>query len=414
MPMPPADPGPVPPLDTPQGRRDEFRRLLGFAEESASGPGGPFAYLDDVGEPDESQGWQLWITARMTHVFALAHMLGEPDAGLHAGAGVSALTRAFRDPAHGGWFGHLDGHGHVLDERKSMYEHAFVLLAASTATTAGVDGATDLLSDVVRVVDDRFWDDDAGACRESWDRAWSVTEDYRGANSNMHAVEAFLAAGQVTGDRRWSRRALRIAERLVHHEAAARSWRLPEHYTRDWQVVPDYNRDQPRHRFRPYGVTIGHLLEWSRLLVHLEAALDEPPRWLLDDATALFRTALDIGWEADGSPGFVYTVDWNDRPVVAERMHWVAAEAAMTANILGRRTGEAVAAEWEPRLWRNLDAFVDPEHGSWHHELDARGEVSRTVWSGKPDVYHALQAVLLPEIPVTPSLAASVALATRG
>jgi mannose/cellobiose epimerase-like protein (N-acyl-D-glucosamine 2-epimerase family) len=286
----------------------------------------------------------------MTHVFALAHMLGEPDAGPHAAAGVSALTRAFRDPVNGGWFGHLDGHGHVLDERKSMYEHAFVLLAASTATT---------------------------------------------------------------GDRRWSRRALRIAERLVHHEAAARSWRLPEHYTRDWQVVPDYNRDQPRHRFRPYGVTIGHLLEWSRLLVHLEAALDEPPRWLLDHATALFRTALDIGWEADGSPGFVYTVDWNDRPVVAERMHWVAAEAAMTANILGRRTGEAVAAEWEPRLWRNLDAFVDREHGSWHHELDARGEVSRTVWSGKPDVYHALQAVLLPDVPVTPSLAASVSVAAR-
>jgi sulfoquinovose isomerase len=35
----------------------------------------------------------------------------------------------------------------------------------------------------------------------------------------MHAVEAFLAASQVAGDELWAQRALRIAERLVHHEA---------------------------------------------------------------------------------------------------------------------------------------------------------------------------------------------------
>ena len=29
----------------------------------------------------------------------------------------------------------------------------------------------------------------------------------------------------------------------------------------------DYNRDQPAHPFRPYGVTPGHGLEWSRLTV---------------------------------------------------------------------------------------------------------------------------------------------------
>ena len=53
---------------------------------------------------------------------------------------------------------------------------------------------------MLAVVRDRFWDDDAGAVRESWNRDWTVTEDYRGANSSMHMVEAFLAAAAATGD----------------------------------------------------------------------------------------------------------------------------------------------------------------------------------------------------------------------
>src|SRR5512146_3295993 len=36
------------------------------------------------------------------------------------------------------------------------------------------------------------------------------TEPYRGANSNMHSVEAYLAAGDATGDRVWHERALSI------------------------------------------------------------------------------------------------------------------------------------------------------------------------------------------------------------
>jgi len=31
------------------------------------------------------------------------------------------------------------------------------------------------------------------------------------------------------------------------------------------------------------------------------------------------------------------------------------------------------------------------------------------VWDGKADIYHALQATLIPRLPITPSLAASLA-----
>jgi mannose/cellobiose epimerase-like protein (N-acyl-D-glucosamine 2-epimerase family) len=116
---------------------------------------------------------------------------------------------------------------------------------------------------------------------------------------------------------------------------------------------------------------------------------------------------MHIGWEVDGQPGLVYTVDWQDRPVVAERLHWVVAEAAMTADALARRTGEERFTLLGGRFWSDAARFVDPD-GGWSHELTPAGVVSRTVWTGQPDVYHAVQAVLLPDLPFTSALVTSV------
>jgi mannose/cellobiose epimerase-like protein (N-acyl-D-glucosamine 2-epimerase family) len=395
-------------LTTRAGRRAEADRLLDFARGSLPRGEAAFAYLDGHGRPDPRAGHPLWVTARMTHVFALASMLGRPDTTAYAQAGVTALTGAFADSEHGGWFGHLSTGGEVRDAGKSMYEHAFVLLSAATATQAGVRGAADLFADAARIVDTYFWEEPAAACRESWDRAWTSPEEYRGANSNMHAVEAFLAAASVSGDAVWVTRALRIAERLVHQEAARRDWRLPEHYTAAWEPVAGYNADRPADQFRPYGVTIGHLFEWARLLVHLDAALAHPPAWLLADAARLFGAACQLGWEADGSPGLVYTVGWDDEVVVAERMHWVAVEAVMAASALGERTADPRYAQWESTQWADVERFVDRAAGSWQHELSPSGQPSSSVWTGKPDVYHAFQGMLLPDLPLTGSLAQSV------
>ncbi|GAA3435062.1 hypothetical protein GCM10018954_059010 [Kutzneria kofuensis] len=223
----------------------------------------------------------------------------------------------------------------------------------------------------------------------------------------MHLVEAFLAAGDVTGDPRWHRRALRIAEHLVHGVAAAHDWRLPEHFTAAWVPLPDHNRDRPDHPFRPFGGTPGHWLEWSRLLLHLAATFGaDAPAWLADDARRLFDSAVTRGWRADGLPGFVYTVDWQDRPVVRSRMHWVIAEAVLAAHALHVHTGDAGYLRRYHEFWEFARTrHLDPVGGSWHHELDPEGRPAATVWAGKPDVYHAFQAALLPVLPLSPAAA---------
>ncbi|GAB3704475.1 AGE family epimerase/isomerase [Nocardiopsis oceani] len=397
----------------------EERRLVDFAAGSVVPDG--FGWLDAKGGVETGRTTETWITARMTHVFSLAHLRGDGDAGALADHGLAALSGPLRDADRGGWFDEVPegGKATALRERsqrlpdKSAYPHSFVVLAASSASLADRPGARELLDEALGVIDERFWERSAACVRESWDADWTVTEPYRGANSAMHCVEAFLAAADATGDTLWTRRALDITERLIHGVAAAHDWRLPEHFTPEWEPVPDYNRERPDHPFRPFGSTTGHLLEWARLLVHLELALErageQAPAWLLTDAELLFDNAVRRGWHTDGAEGFVYTLDWEDRPVVRQRMHWVSAEATMAAWALARRTGNGAYTEHYDRWWSYADRFhVDRELGSWRHELAPDNSPSGAVWSGKPDVYHAYQATLLPQAGFSTSIAAAL------
>jgi sulfoquinovose isomerase len=344
----------------------------------------------------------------MTYAFALASMLGRPGAGTLADHGVASLRDGFRDAADGGWYASVDDQGAVVPDKRA-YEHAFVVLAGSSAAAAGRDHGAALLHEALGVVERHFWREDDGLCVESWDRSWSSLEPYRGANANMHMTEAFLAAADVLGEPLWRERALRIAEGIVEGFARAAAWRLPEHFDEGWHVMPEYNADAVGDPFRPYGATVGHWLEWARLLVHLHVAQPQPPPWLLEDARLLFDAAVREGWSVDGREGFVYTVDWDGRPVVRDRLHWVVTEAIGAAAVLHRLTAEPGYEAWYRRWWDHAaTSFVDRAGGSWHHQLDPDNHPASSLWSGKPDVYHALQATLVPRFPLGGSLVGAV------
>ena len=96
--------------------------------------------------------------------------------------------------------------------------------------------------------------------------------------------------------------------------------------------------------------------------------------------------------------------------VVRNRMHWVAAEAVGAAAVMARVFGNERYHHWYTTSWDFVDAVhLDRAGGSWWHETDPDGRPASSVWSGKPDVYHAVQATLLPRLPATPSLATALA-----
>ncbi|WP_035748255.1 AGE family epimerase/isomerase [Glycomyces sp. NRRL B-16210] len=387
----------------------ECRRLLAFGERAAV-PGGGAAYLDATGTPDPTQGIRTWITARTAHVYSLGAMLGAPGSEPIADAALDGLRGPLRDAEHGGWFHAVDADGRPDREAgKSCYDHAFVLLAASSAALADRPGAADLLEEALAVYRDRFWDAEAGLPIDTWDAAFTTPEPYRGLNATMHSVEALLAAAdalEVLGAPEagaWRDRAAGIA-RFAADLASRHHDRLPEHFGPDWTPDLDLNRDRPDDPFKPFGATPGHGLEWSRMLLQVEALQGDEA--LLHAAVRLFDRAVEDGWAADGAEGFVYTVDWEGRPVVRQRMHWVVAEAIAAAAALHRRTGEDRFADWYTAWWDYADRYlVDLAEGSWRHELDAANAPATAVWPGKPDLYHAVQATLLPRLPPVPTLA---------
>jgi mannose/cellobiose epimerase-like protein (N-acyl-D-glucosamine 2-epimerase family) len=372
--------------------------------------GGGFGWLGAHGDIDVTRPCPLYINSRMTYAFALAHLDGVGGADALVASGLQALVTRYADAESGGWFSAIDVAGNVIDSAKTNYAHAHTLLAASSAVAAGIPGADAALASAVAAIDQHFWSDAEGCALESWNADFSELEPYRGANSNMHSVEAYLAAGDVTGNPVWPARAASIATRLINDHARAHAWRIPEHYDENWQLLPDYNRDRPDDPFRPYGTTPGHSFEWARLLLTLEAARPAPPAWLPEAAIALFDQAVADAWQRDGHPGLIYTVDTDGEPVVTSRLHWVACEAVLAADALHRRTGEERFATVARQWWAEIDRyFLDRENGGWFQELTADMTPAASTWSGKPDLYHSYQALLLPSLPLSPTAATALA-----
>src|SRR3954447_17319010 len=92
--------------------QEEGERVLAFARASVH-PDGGFGWLSEDGTLEPQRPVELWITCRMTHVFALAHLMGHGWAGNLVDHGVAALSGRFRDPVNGGWYAAVGSDGPV-------------------------------------------------------------------------------------------------------------------------------------------------------------------------------------------------------------------------------------------------------------------------------------------------------------
>ena len=300
---------------------------------------------------------------------------------------------------------------HEILPTKQCYAHAFVILAASSGVLAGRPGARELLQEAVELYDLRFWNEEEGLSCDTWNTEFTVLDDYRGLNANMHTVEAFLAAADVMKDEKYRVRSGRIIDRVLVW-ARDNNWRIPEHFNKNWEADLECNAEKPDDPFKPYGATPGHGMEWARLITqwatstYTDNAQAAP---YIEAAENLYNRAVSDAWNADGAPGVAYTTDWNGQPVVHDRMHWTLAEAINTAAVLYRVTGKQQYADAYAEFMQYLDEKVlDHVHGSWFHQLDRNNELLGTVWPGKSDIYHALQAVLIPYHAVNVSIALAV------
>ena len=384
--------------------------LLEFGKQFPS-PSGASYYLGDDGTPMYERNLETWITCRMAHVYSIGMALGFPGSEELVDKALDGITGILHDEQNGGYFPGVTKDLTPLAE-KQCYGHAFVILAASSAYLMGRPKAKQLLEDSTKIFLEKFWDEEIGLSCDTWNTEFTKLEPYRGLNANMHSVEAFLSVADVTGEEVWRQRAGKIIDHVLEW-AENNDWRIPEHFNENWQPDLVYNADKPDDPFKPYGATPGHGIEWGRLVTQWALSTfknKEDAMPYIEKACLLYERAIGDGWAANGKPGIAYTTGWDGKPVVSDRMHWTLAEAINTSSVLYHVTGKEEYKKQYEEFMEYLDTVVhDKKNGSWFHQLDEDNNLKETVWSGKSDLYHALQSTLIPKL--DPSV--SVAVATK-
>ena len=433
----------------------EADALFRFFESESIDPEGGFFALDVAGRAIRTEKARpLHAATRMAHCFAIGMSLGRPGAADFVDHAMNAIWTRHRDSQHGGYFWSFDANG-PLERDKLAYGHAFVLLAASSAKSVGHPDADRLLADISEVLETKFWEPTHGASAEEFREDWSAFSDYRGQNSNMHLTEALMAAFEATGERSYLDKAENVASLILRRHAAEADWRIPEHFRADWSVDRDYRGSD---MFRPYGYTPGHALEWARLALKLWALGSSSPSprsrgegrgqgpveghetlefrafanpesaphpnplpasgerglatvgshklaWLPEAAKKLFAQAVGQGWDA-AQGGLYYTTEYDGSPRVRDRLWWPICEGIGAAHFLGALDGDPLYETWYRRFWDfSARRLIDRRNGGWLAQLD--GDTLAPVdryFLGKPDIYHALQASLIPLYPADGSV----------
>jgi len=364
---------PMPDFRSPGFLRSHIARTMAFYHPHALDPaGGFFHYFRDDGSVYDASHRHLVSSTRFVFNHAMAaRLFGMPCDVEAARHGLRYLRDVHRDPASGGYAWTIRD-GVPEDRTNHTYGLAFVLLAYATALKAGIAEAAPWLDETWALLESHAWDADAGLYRDEADADWHYS-DYRGQNANMHMCEAMLAAYEAGHDDRYLDRALLLADHMTRRQAAKADGLVWEHYDRDWNVDWDYNRDDPKHLFRPWGFQPGHQTEWTKLLLTLDGHLrarGNAHDWLVPTARHLFDTAVARAWD-DRNGGLFYGFAPDGSVCDDDKYFWVQAESIAAAARLAVATGDARYWDWYDRIWGYAwQHFIDHQYGAWYRILD--------------------------------------------
>jgi sulfoquinovose isomerase len=388
--------------------RAQAEQLFASFAHRTLNPDGGFFGLDLAGAPVPIIR-ELHATTRLIYCFCLGEHLGIPGSRMMLDHGMSFLKTHHHDALHGGYFWSIGENG-PENSAKKAYGHAFVLMAGAAAKSVGHKDADALLADAADIIETRFWEEAHGAVSEEASRDWSEKSTYRGQNANMHMTEALITAFEVTGNRTFLDKAERIADLIIGRHATRLDFRVAEHFHDDWTLDRSFSGDEI---FRPEGTTPGHWLEWSRLLLQLWVAGGRQQDWMKHAARALFSQAVALGWDKTHG-GFYYTLDWQNRPLRREKIWWPLTEAIGAAAFLNAHDPHPFHESCYRMFWTFASAhMIDRENGSWHPELDETLAPVQRLFTGKHDLYHTLQACLIPLFPANGSLVAMIGQASK-
>lgn len=378
-------------FESPEFLRSHIQSILAFYDPIVGtlGDGLRGCFLDN-GDSFSPNSRQLVATARYVSNYANAYRLyGDPKHKDWAQTGLDDLNEQHRQST--GHYCWLIENKKIQDNRALAYGHAFVLLASAQAALAGLLSAKETLRNVFQFMEQHFWEEDKGAYADERDSTLATLSPYRGQNANMHMCEALLAAWQATQDITYLDRAERLATKFAFDLADQTNGRIWEHYDEHWNVDMTYNIDQPNDRYKPWGFQPGHQMEWSKLLLVLDA--ERPNEKWRHKAQALYHEAMESGWDPIHG-GLFYGVAPDGSICADKKYFWVQAESYAAAYRLYDITQDRIYLDDYKRIWAwSWTHMIDHEYGAWFQVRNRDGSPisNRKSPLGKTD-YHTLSA----------------------
>jgi mannose/cellobiose epimerase-like protein (N-acyl-D-glucosamine 2-epimerase family) len=208
-----------------------------------------------------------------------------------------------------------------------------------------------------------------------------------------------LAAHEATGEARYLDRAVLLAHAITQRQASRADGLVWEHYQTDWTPDWHYNEHDRSNIFRPWGFQVGHLTEWTKLLLQLATRLEQTrpeaplPGWIVPTARRFFEVAWHNGWDRQHG-GLVYGFAPGGEVCDADKYFWVQAESLAAAALLAQRSGDERFWQAYDQLWVYSWAhMIDHQHGAWYRirRPDNQPYSDEKSPAGKTD-YHTMGA----------------------
>lgn len=381
----------MPAFQSPEFLKNHIQSTMNFYHPHCiDADGGYFQFFKDNGDIYDTDTRHLVSSTRFIFNYAKAYEAEGNPAYLEATRhGLDYLrTRHRRDNGGYVWLLNKDQN---LDETNHCYGLAFVLLVYATAYKAGVDEAKPWIKETFDLMEQHFWDDEFSLYKDEISGDWQKVSPYRGQNANMHTCEALLAAYDATQEGHYLDRATLLAKNICLRQATLANGEIWEHYTENWQVDWDYNKQDPKHLFRPWGFQPGHQTEWTKLLLLIHQR--SPLYWLIPTAKNLFDQAWEKSWDTVNG-GLCYGYDTKGEVCDGDKYFWVQAESFAAAALLAEITQEKHYWDKYDALWQySWSHMIDHQYGAWFRILtqDNKAFDDNKSPAGKTD-YHTMGA----------------------
>lgn len=330
-----------------------------WAARAADRSGLFFESLDFDGEPMISGRRRVRVLSRQVYTFTRAAERGWLSAGeAIAREGFHQLIQsACPDEAARGCAHMIDDHGRIIDDKRDLYDQAFLILAcASRMGGPDRNRAATIADRTLAFLDRELLSDEGG-----------YAEDDNGStprrqNPHMHLFEALMALYSASHDPSHLKRA-RDIEYLFNAHFLDRNRGIVREYLRN-----DWSTDARRPDIEP-----GHMAEWVFLLDRFERLSGEDRS---REKQLLYRSAVAMAAPGDAPflPNRTTIATAGER---GARRLWPQLELLMAALVLARGGDSEARRDVQQMIDALFDSYFDVmPSGLWCDEFDATGRAA--------------------------------------